>query len=548
VERRANLEGAQDGGFGDQQIFEAGMHDVAGKVEARQLDEDVLVPLLGCGDGAIEVGEIRIADRLGDQPKALAASGLDDPADEESVEKVLLPPPADQITQSAHIAVLGIASQHTATPIDQPVDLVEVLELFAGDIHHRDHQLPAIGIVRDERNGDRRGLPLRGRVIEQEAVEVFQDGIQPFGRGFLFELQHLDPVGGSGCRRIAFAKAGQPSHSTELERGSGAVRRYDEGKVKRDTRGEIERADSRMKRAARPAYRPGIAAAGRLALLIAFVGLLPAGAAEPAAPPPLRFTAIPDQDETRLLEKFEPVARYLSSRLGVSVEYVPVTRYSDSVDLFKNGDIQLAWFGGLTGVQARHAVPGARAIAQGVEDPDFYSYFIANADTGLERSEDFPMALEGRRFSFGSMGSTSGRLMPEHFIRENAGESPSEFFASVGFSGSHDQTAELVESGQVEAGALNYKVFDRRIAEGLTDPARVRIIWVTPTYPDYNFTAHPMLEDRYGAGFTDRLAMALVSMDDPNLLSAFPRKALIPARDSDFEAIRELAVELDFIR
>ncbi len=294
--------------------------------------------------------------------------------------------------------------------------------------------------------------------------------------------------------------------------------------------------------------RPLIAAARRLAVLIAFVGLLPTGAAEPVTPPTLRFTAIPDQDETRLLEKFQPVARYLSGRLGVPVEYVSVTRYSDSVDLFKNGDIQLAWFGGLTGVQARHAVPGARAIAQGIEDPEFYSYFIAHADTGLERSDGFPMGLEGRNFSFGSMGSTSGRLMPEHFVRQYTGKAPAEFFASVGFSGSHDRTAELVESGQVQAGALNHKVYDRRVAEGRTDPDQVKIIWVTPTYPDYNFTAHPLLEERYGTGFTDRLGKVLAAMDDPELLSAFPREALIPARNSDFEVIRELAVELDFIR
>ena len=149
--------------------------------------------------------------------------------------------------------------------------------------------------------------------------------------------------------------------------------------------------------------------------------------------PTLRFSAIPDQDETRLREKFAPVAGYLSEALGVPVEYVHSTKYSDSVDLFKNGDIQLAWFGGLTGVQARHAVSGARAIAQGVEDPEFYSYFIAHKDAGIEKSDDYPSAIAGKRFTFGSMGSTSGRLMPESFIRQNSGKSPEEVFAAVSF-------------------------------------------------------------------------------------------------------------------
>ncbi|WP_313901737.1 hypothetical protein [Methylobacterium sp. J-088] len=33
--------------------------------------------------------------------------------------------------------------------------------------------------------------------------------------------------------------------------------------------------------------------------------------------------------------------------------------------------MQRAWFGGFTGVQARKAVPGAQAIAQGAEDAAF---------------------------------------------------------------------------------------------------------------------------------------------------------------------------------
>jgi phosphonate transport system substrate-binding protein len=265
-------------------------------------------------------------------------------------------------------------------------------------------------------------------------------------------------------------------------------------------------------------------------------------------PPVLRFSAIPDQDETRLREKFEPLGAYLSERLGVATEYVAATRYPDAVELFKNGDIGLAWFGGLTGVQARHAVSGARAIAQGEEDPEYYSYFIAHVDAGIEPGSAFPAAIAGKTFSFGSAGSTSGRLMPEYFIRQNTGKSPRNFLGAVSFSGSHDRTAELVESGRFQIGAINYQVYDRRVAEGTTDPKVAIVIWKTPVYPDYGFTAHPDLEIQFGEGFTDRLARALVEIDDPELLSAFPRTSLIPASNADFDRIEKIARELDFIR
>ncbi len=263
----------------------------------------------------------------------------------------------------------------------------------------------------------------------------------------------------------------------------------------------------------------------------------------------LVFTAIPDENTTELREKFDPVAAYLSEKLGVEVTYQPTSSYSASVEAFKNGDVQLAWFGGLTGVQARAVVSGAHAIAQGVVDPEYKSYFIANASTGLERSDAFP-DLAGKKFTFGSEQSTSGRLMPEHFIRENTGQSPEEYFGGPNhYSGAHDATAKLVEAGTFDAGALSYKAYDELVSEGKIDPDVARIVWVTPTYPDYNWTAHPILEERFGAGFTNKVQEALLAMEDPKLLAAMTRpEGLIPAEDADFQRIHDLATDLGFLR
>ena len=262
-----------------------------------------------------------------------------------------------------------------------------------------------------------------------------------------------------------------------------------------------------------------------------------------------RFTAIPDQNTTELQEKFRPLADHLSLQLGVKVEYAPAHDYQASVEMFKNGDVQLAWFGGLTGVQARDAVAGARAIAQGEADPRYYSYFIAHQDTGLEPSDDFPRDLGQYTFTFGSESSTSGRLMPEFFIRENTGQGPADLFAEpVGFSGSHDKTVELVEAGQYQVGAVNYKVYDKRVASGDTDPETCRVIWKTPDYADYNWTARPGLDATFGAGFIDKLQGALVAITDPQLLAALPRNRLIPASNEEFEGIRAVAEELGMLR
>lgn len=284
-------------------------------------------------------------------------------------------------------------------------------------------------------------------------------------------------------------------------------------------------------------WRPCGAAVSLTLTLLAACG----GGADAKDSPKLYFSAIPDDNKTALAERYGKVAAYLTEELGVPVEYRPSSSYAASVQAFTNGDVQLAWFGGVSGVQAQDAVPGARAIAQGKVDPEFVSYFVAHRDSGVEPGEDFPMAMEGKTFTFGSADSTSGRLMPEYFLRQATGKSPEEFFGHPNkYSGSHDQTAIDVQARAVDCGALNYKTYDRMVAEGKIDPEVCVKVWTTPPYADYNFTAHPDLEELFGSGFTDRLQAALVGITDPDLLAALDRpEGLIPAENGDFEGIAE---------
>jgi len=262
-----------------------------------------------------------------------------------------------------------------------------------------------------------------------------------------------------------------------------------------------------------------------------------------AQPPTFVFTAIPDQDETRLVERFSRFARYLETKLSVPVKYVPVKTYPAAVTAFINNDVQLAWFGGFTGVQARHAVPGSEAIAQGAEDVNFKSYFIASRETGLKFSKDFPAGIEGRTFLFGSRSSTSGRVMPEYFIRKHfAGKTPDEIFSRVGFSGDHSRTLQLVQSGAYQVGALDYTVYEVEKKAGRVDESRVLVIWESPTFPDYQFTIRGDVDKQFGAGFKDRVKQAIVSLDDPEILSYFARSKFVPASNAQYAPIEEVAV------
>jgi phosphonate transport system substrate-binding protein len=277
----------------------------------------------------------------------------------------------------------------------------------------------------------------------------------------------------------------------------------------------------------------------RLILAVAVLSALAVGAAQ-AQQAAIVFTAIPDEDETRLVERFTQYAKYFESKLGVPVKYLPVKSYPAAVTAFTNNQVQFAWFGGLTGVQARLAVPGSRALAQGAEDLEFKSYIIAHASTGLKLSKEFPKGIEGKTFTFGARASTSGRLFPEHFIRQALGKDPEKVFSRVGYSGDHSRTIQLVQSGAYQVGVLNHLVWEQEVKSGKVDTKAVSVVWETPTYPDYHWVARGDIDKTLGAGFTDRLQAAILAVDDPKLLAIFDRKKFIAAKNEDYKVIEEV--------
>jgi len=262
---------------------------------------------------------------------------------------------------------------------------------------------------------------------------------------------------------------------------------------------------------------------------------------------PFVFTAIPDQDESLLRTRFDKVAEYLSEQLNVEVEYIPVKSYASAVTAFRNNQVQLAWFGGLSGVRARLLVDSSEAIVQGYEDQFFKTYFIANASLGLLPSEEFPEAIKNTRFIFGSKSSTSGRLMPEYYIREHFKQSPDEVFQQVGFSGNHSRTIELVQSGAYQVGALNYKVWQRAVEQGKVDPQKVVMIWQTPDYPDYQWSIRGDVDQVWGEGFKDKVTAALLGMQEKKLLASFPRRKFVAASNEDYAGIEQTARQIGLL-
>jgi phosphonate transport system substrate-binding protein len=296
--------------------------------------------------------------------------------------------------------------------------------------------------------------------------------------------------------------------------------------------------------------------AGLASVVLCLVGAACGGSSGEGgdAPATLRISAIPDRDPAELATRENALAAYLSTALGVRAEYVPVTDYAASVSLFRTGDLDLVFYGGLTGVQTRQQVPDAVLLAQRDIDASFKSVFIANKAAGVGKVSDVAglTALRGKRFTFGSESSTSGRLMPEYFLEQAGVTSATDFAGPPGFSGSHDKTIDLVESGSYEAGVLNVQVWQDRLDAGTVDLDKVEVVLTTPTYHDYQWVAGPDVDDRLGDGSTDRLRDALLALDgsddgEKKVLDLYGAAAVIPTAPQDYAQIEEIARQLGLL-
>ena len=218
-----------------------------------------------------------------------------------------------------------------------------------------------------------------------------------------------------------------------------------------------------------------------------------------------RVTTIPEEAATEQVRKFTPLSAYLEKKLGMKVEFTPVSDYPAAVEALVNKKVDLVWFGGFTYVQAQLRSGGKIIpIAQREEDTRFQSVFIAKTDSGIKTLAD----MKGKQVSFGSQSSTSGHLMPRSNLL-GAGINPEKDFKRIAYSGAHDATIASVVSGKVDAAALDITVWRKFVAENKVNTKEVDVFFTTPPFYNYNWSVHADMP----AELRNKVQQALLALD-----------------------------------
>jgi phosphonate transport system substrate-binding protein len=276
---------------------------------------------------------------------------------------------------------------------------------------------------------------------------------------------------------------------------------------------------------------------GKSLFAIVFAALALGSTAAASAQQVLRVSAIPDEAPTELQRKFKPLGNYLEQKLGMKVEFTPVTDYAAAVEGLINHKLDMVWFGGFTFVQA-NARSGGKVIplVQREEDEKFKSVFVT-ANKAINKLED----LKGKTFAFGAESSTSGHLMPRYYLLA-AKINPETDMKRIAFSGAHDATAAAVAGGKVDAGALNISVWEKLLAEGKIDGKAVHVFYTTPGYYDYNWSVSSDMNPALRKKLTDAfLALDKKDPQQKEILDLQRTNRFIPTKAENYKSIEEAA-------
>jgi len=204
----------------------------------------------------------------------------------------------------------------------------------------------------------------------------------------------------------------------------------------------------------------------------------------------IRIAPLPDHAPELMRERYQPVVDYLAKQTGFKTELIIADSYQNLLDLFHDGKIDIANFGGVTFIKARKR-DGAKPMVLRDIDTMFSSVVLVNNEINAEGLQ----SLKGKSFAFGSKLSTSGHLMPRHFFSQQD-IIPEEFFSRIEYSGAHDKTAYLVRDKKVSAGVANAGIIASMYSDGRINKSDIRVLWTSPTYADYVWAIQPTISNK----------------------------------------------------
>lgn len=265
--------------------------------------------------------------------------------------------------------------------------------------------------------------------------------------------------------------------------------------------------------------------------------------AAPPVPSLLIIGLIPEQNVFRQMERYEPLAAYLSQRTGREIRLKVLLRYGNIINNFTSEGLDGAFFGSFTYTLA-HARLGVQVVAR-PESPEgkstYHGLIYVRKDSGIRTVGD----MQGKRFVFVDKATTAGYLFPLAYFRRHGIDYRThlrEFY----FAGTHENAILDVLEQRADIGAAKNTVFERPLGADRRSARDLRVLARSLPVPENALALRKDMDPSLAA----KIRASLLSMhEDPEgaeALKAIGARRFIPTSDADYRPVYQYVRDAGF--
>lgn len=258
---------------------------------------------------------------------------------------------------------------------------------------------------------------------------------------------------------------------------------------------------------------------------------------------PLLIGLIPEQNVFKQIERYTPLADYLSTKIGRKIELKVLTRYGNIIDNFVSLGLDGAFFGSFTYTMA-HAKLGVEVLARPLSingTSTYYGLIFVRKDSGIKTAED----MKGKIFAFVDKATTAGYLLPLAYFKKNGIKNYREYFKETYFTGTHDDAIYDVLNGKADVGAAKNTVYYRLANIDSRIKNELVILERSPDVPENGLAVRKDLD----SSTKNKLKEALLNMHNDaegiKVLKDFGAAKFIKTTDDDYANVYGLAKEIN---
>jgi len=251
--------------------------------------------------------------------------------------------------------------------------------------------------------------------------------------------------------------------------------------------------------------------------------------------PSLTLGLIPERNIFRQLDRYEPLANYLSKRIGADIHLKVLTRYGNIIDNFVSAELDGAFFGSFSYALA-HVKLGVEPIAR-PESADgistYYGLIMVRKNGGIKTVDD----MKGKIFAFVDRATTAGYLLPLAYFKENGIADYQQFLRETYFAGTHEAAIYDLLNKKADICAAKNTVFTRLAARDKRLTTELLVMARSPDVPENGLAIRKDLD----GAIKNELKKTLLTMDEDmegaRVLKRFGAKKFIETTDDDYDSV-----------